>query len=127
MIADQLTRVQIAENAVSRWWSFPTLLDPHGLLLFAPFEDSLPSVSFSLSEIRWTGQPSSFRCCWGSSLGKRCHASGREGVDAYTSCIEFSFESKTCWRDSSWRIPLPSRSFFFISKQPIVERRCFCL
>lgn len=36
MIAGQLTRAEIVEIAVSRWWSSPTLLDPHGLLLLVP-------------------------------------------------------------------------------------------
>lgn len=120
MIAGQLTRVQIGEIAVSRWWSFPySRAWPPRTIIVRPFGGSpLPLVSL----FRFggnTGQHSphlgvsSPLLAGGSPLGEKGGIRKKEGVDVHAICLLVSPDSIPPWKTCSHRF-LPDGATAFL-------------
>lgn len=111
MIAGQLTRVQIGEIAVSRWWSFPySYLTPTDYYCSSLRRILFLSSLFRLGRDRWTGQrpPGFFTFLLGGRLWEKGGIRKKEGVDVHAICLLVSptrFE-KPAGETSSWWLPL---------------------
>lgn len=90
MIAGQLTRVQIGEIAVSRWWSFPySCLTPTDYYCSSLRRILFLSSLFRLGRDRWTGQrpPGFFTFLLGGRLWEKGGIRKKEGVDVHAICL----------------------------------------
>lgn len=90
MIAGQLTRVQIGEIAVGRWWSFPySCLTPTDYYCSSLRRILFVSSLFRLGRDRWTGQrpPGFFAFLLGGRLWEKGGIRKKEGVDVHAICL----------------------------------------
>lgn len=127
MIAGQLTRVQIGEIAVSRWWSFPySCLTPTDYYCSSLRRILFLSSLFRLGRDRWTGQrpPSVLHVlAGGSPLGKRWDQ--EEGRGWCTRDLLIGIPDsirKTCRRDFFLMATTFLRSLsYLVTRRPIRE------